>query len=259
MKKLKIKFLKLFLLITLAGIFTAKAQENISISELLSGDSVRIQSTMGSFYYGFYVSHNDSILTYTQLANLNETKNLKLKQIAEIILLSRTVAIPTATEPISETAPSKTTRQDITETPTAKETYTQDYGTRLPKSQRTTVQIVAGAGAGYLGALLGGVAGAFIGEAVSTYSYSYEPLIVGAFIGAISGSIISNAVVVYNLGNTESIKGGFWPTLGGTTLGMVAGVILWPISPVVAAVGGTLAFNKSRKSVKPYEGYKPSN
>jgi outer membrane lipoprotein SlyB len=257
MKKLKVKFLNLFLLITLAGIFTAKAQENIRISELLLGDSVRIQSTMGSFYYGFYVNHNDSILTYSQQANLNETKNLKLKQIAEIILLSRTVAIPTATEPISETTPAQTTRQDITEIPTAKETYTQDYGTKLPKSQRTTVQIIAGAGAGYLGALLGGVAGAFIGDAVTTYSY--EGLIVGAFIGAISGSIISNAAVVYNLGNTDAIKGGFWPTLGGTTLGMVAGVILWPVSPVVAAVGGTIAFNKSRKSVKPYEGYKPSN
>jgi hypothetical protein len=257
MKRLKIKFLKLFLLITLASIFTAKAQENIRISELLLGDSVRIQSTMGSFYYGFYVNHNDSILTYSQQANLNETKNLKLKQIAEIILLSRTVAIPTATEPISETIPAQTTRQDITETPTATETYTQDYGTRLPKSQRTTVQIVAGAGAGYLGALLGGVAGAFIGDAVTTYSY--EGLFVGAFIGAISGSIISNAAVVYNLGNTDNIKGSFWPTLGGTTLGMVAGVILWPVSPVVAAVGGTIAFNKSRKSVKPYEGYKPSN
>lgn len=257
MKKLKIKFLTLFILLTLAGIYTAKAQENIRISELLTGDSVRIQSTLGSFYYGFYVSHNDSILTYSQQANLNETKDLKLKQIAEIILLSRTVAIPTATEPISETTPSKTTRQDITETPTATETYTQDYGTRLPKSQRTTVQIVAGAGAGYLGALLGGVAGAFIGDAVTTYSY--EGLIVGAIIGSIGGSIISNAAVVYHLGNTDSIKGNFWPTLGGTALGMVAGVILWPVSPVVAAVGGTLAFNKSRKSVKPYEGYKPSN
>jgi hypothetical protein len=101
------------------------------------------------------------------------------------------------------------------------------------------------------------VTGAFIGDAVTTYSYG--GLIVGAFIGAISGSIISNAAVVYNLGNTDNIKGSFWPTLGGTTLGMVAGVILWPVSPVVAAVGGTIAFNKSRKSVKPYEGYKPSN
>ena len=257
MKKIKFSLIRLFLIFTLGFSYSLQAQQNMRFAELIVGDSVRIQSTLGSFYYGFYVNHNDSILTYSQQAILNETKNLKLKQIAEIILLSRTVAIPTATEPISETIPSTTTRQDITETPTAKETYTQDYGTKFQKSQRTTVQIIAGAGAGYLGALLGGVAGAFIGDAVTTYSY--EGLIVGAFIGAISGSIISNAAVVYNLGNTDAIKGSFWPTLGGTTLGMVAGVILWPISPVVAAVGGTIAFNKSRKSVKPYEGYKPSN
>lgn len=259
---MKFNLFKLFLLLSMGCSFTSQAQQNMRLSELIVGDSVRIQSTLGMFYYGYYAGQNDSLFKYSSLANLNDIKTLKLKQVAEVILLSRVVLI--ANEPMPEPMPEQSKRQDITENYTLKEDYTpreeyvQQYGDALPKNQRMTTQILAGAGAGYLGALVGGIAGAFIGDVVVS-SYSYDGLIVGAFIGAIGVSIFSNAAVVHQMGNTETIKGQFWPTLAGTALGMVAGIFVYPVSPVVAAAGGVMAFNKSRKQVPPYRSHKPNN
>jgi hypothetical protein len=104
---------------------------------------------------------------------------------------------------------------------------------------------------GYVGALGGVFAGALIGN---IFDYGgFEGPIVGAIIGSISGSILTNAFTVYKIGNTSRVKGKFIPTLVGTTIGMLAGIIVWPISPFVASTGGLIAFNKSRKLVEPLD------
>ncbi|MDP3930542.1 MAG: hypothetical protein Q8R57_16105 [Bacteroidota bacterium] len=257
MKRVKFNLFKLFLIITLGCSYNLQAQQNMRLAELIVGDSVRIQSTLGLFYYGYYAGQNDSLIKYSFQASLNDIKTLKLKQVAEIILLSRVVLIASepAPEPMPENNTEQSKRQDITENYLPKEEFAQNYEGPLPKNQRMTAQIIAGAGAGYLGALVGGIAGAVIGDAVVS-SYSYDGALVGALIGAIGVSVFSNAAVVHQLGNTENIKGEFWPTLGGTALGMIAGIFVYPISPVAAAAGGMLAFNKSRRRVVAYENYK---
>lgn len=230
--------------------FSSKAQQQMRISDLIVGDSIRVQSTLGIYYYGYYAGKNDTLFKWSYLLNLENPKEIKINQVAEVILLK---AFIKPTENIqNEQVNEKQNRQDIT----SSENYSTNemdlsYPKKLPKNKNIAVQIVAGAGAGYLGAVAGGITGLGIGYLFDEDGFVGP--IFGALIGGFSGSAISNALIVYHIGNTKEIKGEFGSTLVGTSLGMLCGLFLYPISPFVASTGGVIAFNKSRKWVKKIE------
>jgi len=255
MKRVKFNLFKLFLIFTLGCSFNLQAQQNMRLADLIIGDSVRVQTTLGMFFYGFFAGNNDSIFKFSYQSSLNDIKNFKTKQVAEVLLLARVIQIEK--ENLVQTEPSVATKnEEEVSPPNQSENNTnRAYETYLPKNRNMTKQILAGAGGGYLGALGGGFAGAFIGEALDPSPFSYEGTIIGAITGVIAGSILLNATFVYQIGNTDDVKGKFLPTLGGTALGMIVGIIIYPISPVAAAAGGVLAFNKSRRRVVAFENY----
>jgi hypothetical protein len=252
---MKFNLFKLFLLLTMGCSFTSQAQQNMRLGDLIIGDSVRLQTTLGMFFYGYFAGSNDSLFKFSYQSSLNDIKYFKTKQVAEVLLLARAQQIEK--ENLVQTEPSVVTKNE--EEVSAKyqpESYTnQAYETSLPKNRNMTKQILAGAGGGYLGAVGGAFAGAFIGDALDPSPYSYDGSIIGAITGAIAGSILLNATFVYQIGNTDEVKGKFLPTLGGTALGMIVGIVMYPISPVAAAAGGVIAFNKSRRRVVAFENY----
>ena len=254
MKKLNNIYPAIFFVFLIGIKSNVMAQQNMRISELVIGDSIRFQSTLGLFYYGYYAGSNDSIFKYSYQANLENPKNVKVKQIAEILLLNRITPVSNDL-PIEENK-NREGRQDITSTEN-NETTEGEANTdilepkKLPKNRNQAAQILAGGGMGYVGALGGGIAGALIGTVLDNNGL-VGPFL-GGFIGSISGSVVLNAYIVYKIGNTSRVKGKFVPTLVGTTIGMLAGIIVWPISPFVASTGGLIAFNKSRKLVEPLD------
>lgn len=230
------------------------AQQNMPMADLLIGDSIRVQTKLGLFYYGFFAGSNDSIMKYSYTPELNNIQGLKIKQVAEIVLLARIV--PVMIEKEAQTSSNKTNRQELTE-PNRQERQEiksyQEYEETIPKNRRQTAQILAGAGSGYLGAIAGGLVGFYIGDEIVG---GWDSDIYGTIIGVFAGSVLLNAVTVQQIGNTNEVKGNFLPTLAGTTIGMIAGIFVYPISPFVAAAGGVLAFNKSRKKVADLEQYR---
>ncbi len=250
MKKINLIYPLIIFLFLIGMGLNSKAQQQMRISDLIVGDSIRVQSTLGLYYYGYYAGNNDSLFKWSSLLNLENPKEIKINQVAEVILLKAFMK-PTENIPYEQVT-EKQSRQDIT---TAENYSTNEmdlsYPKKLPKNKNIAVQIVAGAGAGYLGAMAGGIAGIGIGYLFDEGGYGGP--IFGALIGGFSGSAISNALVVYHIGNTKEIKGEFGSTLAGTSLGMLCGLFLYPISPFVASTAGVIAFNKSRKWVKKIE------
>ncbi|MCG9879594.1 MAG: hypothetical protein MH472_03255 [Bacteroidia bacterium] len=225
------------------------AQESIKPEQLFVGDSVSLQTTNGIFNYGFYVKHNDSVLFLSYQRTLLEPKEFKISKIAEITLLKREVVA--AIEPEIQALDSTQNRAPIKTTKVQDEIDSiEDYERNKVTAARKFGQVAAGSAVGYAGFVVGLFAGAGVGYLVNPTGGSNLEIILYSIVGGALTSVAASSYTIYRIGNTIKYKGSFQYTFAGTMIGFVTGVIVYPFAPIIAATGGTIAYNLTRKKVK---------